>query len=212
MLILKRMRRGDSELGHCLWIWKGCPMLAFIAWKQQFISWCPKRLIISLKKAQSLNCYTEKITTRAVSLSASLNLIRAMFRSIYAAVLIFVLAAKLLAADGTTALSTYRVTQEGETFFHYGYAEDAASFENGLFPGSYTTTIGDLSGAEAQSGLALPHVLPPDATYSVTPEAGTWIRVNPITEPLDGMPGGFPEYQFPFGTGPGTVSLPTSIP
>ncbi len=82
MLILKRMRHGDSELGHCLWIWQGYPILAFIAWKQQFISWCPKRLIISLKKVQSLNCYTEKITTRTVSLSMSLNLIRAMYRSI----------------------------------------------------------------------------------------------------------------------------------
>ena len=47
----------------------------------------------------------------------------------------------------------YRMTTEGETFFHDGYAENAASFEGGLRPGGFATSAGDLSGAEAQSGI-----------------------------------------------------------
>ena len=117
----------------------------------------------------------------------------------------------LAAPEETTALSTYRMTTEGETFYHYGYAENAAGFEGGLRPGGFATSAGDLSGAEAQSGLALPHATPPNAVYTVTPEPGTWIRVNPVTESQFGQPGGLPEYQFPGGTGPGTVSPPTPI-
>jgi hypothetical protein len=121
-------------------------------------------------------------------------------------------APELLAPEGTTALSTYRVTQEGETFFHYGYTENAASFESGLNPGGYATSAGDLSGTEAQSGLALPHNPPPNAVYTVSPTPGTPIRVNPVASPNFGQPGGLPEYQFPVGTAPGTVSTPTPIP
>ena len=118
-----------------------------------------------------------------------------------------------IAAEGTMAVSPYRMTTGGETFFHYGYADSAASFEGGLRPGGFATSIGDLSGAEAQSGLALPRpTAPPNAVYTVTPQSGTWIRVNPVAEPLFGQPGGLPEFQFPGGTGPGTVSGPTLIP
>jgi len=116
------------------------------------------------------------------------------------------------AAEGTMALSPYRMTTAGETFFHYGYTDSAASFEGGLRPGGFATSVGDLSGAEAQSGLALPRpTAPPNAVYTVTPQPGTWIRVNPVAEPLFGQPGGLPEFQFPGGTAPGTVSLPMPI-
>jgi RHS repeat-associated protein len=115
------------------------------------------------------------------------------------------------AAEETTALSTYRMTTEGETFYHYGNAENAASFEGGLRPGGFATSAGDLSGTEAQSGLALPQATPPNAVYTVTPQPGTWVRVNPVTTPQFGQPGGLSEFQFPGGTGPGTVSLPTPI-
>lgn len=123
----------------------------------------------------------------------------------------------LLAANtggraGTTALSTYRSTTAGESFVHYGYAENAAGFAGGLRPGGYATTASGLSGAEARAGLALPHATPPNAVYQVTPSAGTSIRVNPITSPQFGQPGGLPEFQFPLGTGAGTVSGPTRIP
>jgi len=119
----------------------------------------------------------------------------------------------LLAAEGTTALSPYRMTTAGETFSHYGYADSAASFEGGLRPGGFATSSGDLSGAEAQSGLALPRpTAPPNAVYTVTPQPGTWIRANPVAEPLFGQPGGLPEFQFPGGTGPGTVFGPMPIP
>lgn len=117
----------------------------------------------------------------------------------------------LSVAEGTMALSPYRVTTAGETFYHYGYAENAASFQGGLRSGGFVTSIGDLSGAEAQSGLALPHATPPNAVYTVTPQPGTWIRVNPVAESLFGQPGGLPEFQFPGGTAPGTVSPPTPV-
>ena len=109
------------------------------------------------------------------------------------------------------ALSTFRYTTEGETFLHYGYAEHAAGFETGLRPGGFATTVSDLTGAQAKAGLALPHAVPPNAVYTITPAPGTLIRVNPVAEPLFGQPGGLPEFQFPQGTGPGTVSGPTSI-
>ena len=112
----------------------------------------------------------------------------------------------------TTALSPYRMTTAGEAFYHYGYAENAASFESGLRPGGFATSVEGLSGAGAQSGLALPRpTAPPNAVYTVTPQPGTWMRVNPITEPQFGQSGGLPEFQFLYGTGPGTVSSPMPI-
>ncbi|HTT84209.1 MAG TPA: RHS repeat-associated core domain-containing protein, partial [Rhizomicrobium sp.] len=111
-----------------------------------------------------------------------------------------------------TALSTFRYTQEGETFFHYGYAEQAENFLGGLRPGGFATDLGNLTGEEAQSGLSLPHAEPPNAVYTVRPDAGTLLRVNPVTQPEFGQPGGLTEFQFPFGTGPGTVSEPEPIP
>ena len=117
------------------------------------------------------------------------------------------------AASQTTAISPYRYTQSGESFSHYGYAEQSAGFGNGLRVGSsYATPVQGLSGGEAQSGLALPRDLPPNAVYSVTPNPGTPIRVNPVTQPAFGQPGGLPEVQFYMGTQPGTVSGPVRIP
>jgi hypothetical protein len=74
------------------------------------------------------------------------------------------------------AVSPYRVTTAGETFYHYGYAENAAGFQGGLRPGGFATSLGDLTGAGVQSGLALPRpTAPPNAVYTVTPQPGTWI-------------------------------------
>ncbi|MFI0347969.1 MAG: RHS repeat-associated core domain-containing protein, partial [Chthoniobacterales bacterium] len=115
------------------------------------------------------------------------------------------------AESSSTMLSTYRYTTEGETFFHYGYAEQSSGFQNGLNPGGFATTVSDLTGAEAKTGLALPRAIPPNAIYKVSPQPGTLIRVNPVAEPLFGQPGKLPEFQFPFGTTPGTVSGPTLI-
>lgn len=125
---------------------------------------------------------------------------------------VFANLAEFKAAEGTTALSPYRMTTAGETFSHYGYAEQAANFQGGLRPGGFATSIGDLTGAEAQSGLALRHATPPNAVYTVTPQPGTWVRANPVTAPQFGQPGGLPEFQFPGGTGPGTVSPPRLLP
>ena len=54
---------------------------------------------------------------------------------------------------GTMAVSPYRFTTAGETSYHYGYAENAASFQGGLRPGGFATSSGNLTAAEAQSGL-----------------------------------------------------------
>jgi RHS repeat-associated protein len=123
------------------------------------------------------------------------------------------LPAEAAESGGSTALSTLRQTTDGESFFHYGYGEQASGYAGGLKPGGYVTSAGDLTGAEARSGLALPGGRPlPNSVYQVTPEPGTWIRVNPVTSPQFGQPGGLPEFQFPYGTGPGTVGSPTPLP
>jgi RHS repeat-associated protein len=111
----------------------------------------------------------------------------------------------------STALSTFRRTTADETFQHYGYAEQAGGFSGGLRPGGFATTVEGLSGAQARSGLALPHATPPNAVYTVTPQPGTWVRVNPVSEANFGQPGGLPEFQFPNGTGAGTVSGPNLL-
>lgn len=116
------------------------------------------------------------------------------------------------AKETSTALSTFRETTAGETFLHYGYSEHAAGFAGGLRPGGYATTASELTGAEARAGLALPHATPPNAAYTVSPAPGTLVRVNPVAAPKFGQIGGLPEFQFPFGTGPGTVSVPRTLP
>jgi hypothetical protein len=118
----------------------------------------------------------------------------------------------VVAKSSSTSLSTFRQTTAGETFLHYGYAEQAAGFSGGLRPNGFATTVGGLSGTEARAGLSLPRAVPPNAVYTVAPQPGTVIRVNPVTAPQFGQPGGLPEFQFPFGTGPGTISGPRSIP
>ncbi len=112
----------------------------------------------------------------------------------------------------STALSPYRNTRTGETFQHYSSSQHADSLSGGLRPGGYATTTRGLTGAQAQSGLALPQVNPPNAVYTITPPAGTPIRVNPIAVPKFGQPGGLPEVQFILGTPPGSVSGPLALP
>ncbi|TPG05348.1 RHS repeat-associated core domain-containing protein [Rhodanobacter glycinis] len=113
--------------------------------------------------------------------------------------------------SSSTALSTSRMTTTGESFFHYGSASQAQNFSGGLRANSFATSLGDLSPQQAQAGLALPHTSLPDAVYKVTPETGTWVNMNPIAEPKFGQPGGLPEFLFPNGTGPGTVSAPRNL-
>jgi len=114
--------------------------------------------------------------------------------------------------SSSTAISTIRQTQPGETFLHYGYAEDTAQFASGLRPGSYATNAVGLTGAEARSGLALAGQRPlPNAVYTVSPNQGTWINVTPVIRPDFNQPGGLTEFRFLYGTGPGTVSGPSPI-
>jgi RHS repeat-associated protein len=108
---------------------------------------------------------------------------------------------------------TSATTALGDTFTHYGFLADADSFSGGLRPGSFATTMSDLTGSEAQSGLALPaRANLPDAAYTVTPDPGTSIIGPSPAAPANGQPGGLPEVQFPQGTGPGTVAPPRPIP
>jgi len=114
-------------------------------------------------------------------------------------------------ATTSVEVSVFRQTTAGETFLHYGYAEQSAGFAGGLRANGFATTVGGLSGTEAQAGLALPRAIPPNAVYTVSPQPGTLIRVNPVTAPQFGQPGGLPEFQFPLGTAPGTVSGPVML-
>ena len=59
--------------------------------------------------------------------------------------------------SSSMALSTYRMTTTGESFFHYGSASQAQNFAGGLRANSFATSLGDLSPQQAQAGLALPH-------------------------------------------------------
>ena len=93
----------------------------------------------------------------------------------------------------STDVSTYRFTQEGETFFHYGFSEHASRFSGGLKPGGFATSVDNLSGKEATSGLSLRHDIFPNAVYTVTPKPGTLVRSNPVAEPKFKQPGGLPE-------------------
>jgi RHS repeat-associated protein len=101
---------------------------------------------------------------------------------------------------------------ETTTFFHYGFAADEANFASGLRAGSFATTDGGLTGADAQSTLALGHETVPDAVYPVTPEPGTPMNGPSTVQPANGQPGGGQEVTFPQGTGPGTVGPPKPIP
>jgi RHS repeat-associated protein len=116
---------------------------------------------------------------------------------------------------GAAAAADEAVTAAGDTFTHYGYLADSDNFAGGLRPGSFATTESDLTGSEAQSGLALPNrpaLGPPDAAYPVAPEPGTPIVGPSTVRPAFGQPGGLTEVQFPNGTGPGTVGTPKPIP
>lgn len=88
--------------------------------------------------------------------------------------------------SGSTALSPFRNTRAGETFQHYSYGKHADSLSGGLRPGGYATTTKGLTGSQAKSGLALRHPTAPDSIFTVSPPAGTPIRVNPITRPQFG--------------------------
>jgi hypothetical protein len=52
----------------------------------------------------------------------------------------------------------------------------------------------------------------PNAVYTVTPQPGTLININPIVKPQFGQPGGLPEFQFLLGATHGTVSGPRELP
>ena len=116
------------------------------------------------------------------------------------------------ARSTSTALSTSRSTTAGEEFFHYGFSQHAESFSGGLRPGGYATSSSTLTGEAAQTGLALPHPNAPNAFYTVRPPVGTPIENLGNAWPNYGQPGGLPEYRFPLGTPPGSVTGPTPIP
>lgn len=107
-----------------------------------------------------------------------------------------------------------RLTQAGDEFIHYGYAEHAAGWQAGARPGTFAGTIKASTGAEAQSIYNLPRWRsPPDAYYVIRPSAET-----PIQGPGRVMPAygrdvpGLSEFVFPQGTLPGTVSGPFPLP
>jgi hypothetical protein len=100
------------------------------------------------------------------------------------------------------------------SFKHFGNADDAAGFAGGLRPGSFATNSATTirTGEQARGTLALPHAQAPNAVYTVKPEFWRFVRGPSRVKPANGQPGGGWEYQFPTGTGPGTVSAPKPIP
>jgi hypothetical protein len=113
------------------------------------------------------------------------------------------------AGPGRSA-TTWRWTTPGETLYHYGQIGDAPKFRGGLRTNAFATGTGLLTGAEAKRYLALREQ--PNAAYTVSPDAGTLIGVNPVVERKYGEPGAGHEYLLPTGTGHGTVSWPRRIP
>jgi hypothetical protein len=107
-----------------------------------------------------------------------------------------------------------RLTQAGDEFIHYGYAEHAAGWQAGARPGTFAGTIRASTGAEAQNIYNLPRWRsPPAAYYVIRPPAGM-----PIQGPGRVMPAygrdvpGLSEFVFPQGTPPGSVSGPFPLP
>jgi RHS repeat-associated protein len=103
-------------------------------------------------------------------------------------------------AAGVGALDS---AMSGAEYFHYGYLADEANFAGGLRAGSFATTDGTLTGADAQSSLSLPHSTVPDAVYPVTPEPGTPVTGPTTVQPEFGQPGGGQQVQFPQVRGQG---------
>lgn len=101
-------------------------------------------------------------------------------------------------------------------FRHYGYAEDAEKFVNGLRPGAFATrAIGrPMSGRTARANLALPsdgRPLP-NAYYKVRIDESVEFTGSGTVQPAFGQPGGGVEFRFPNGTPPGSVTGPFPIP
>ena len=106
-------------------------------------------------------------------------------------------------------------------FRHYGYADDAALFSEGMKSGSWGTTDIYTSGRVAQQKLAIPpHRFgdaPPDAYYNVTVDlTKTPVVGLPRVKPTDYPPsiyaphgvhrtGGGTQVYFPLGTPSGSV-------
>jgi hypothetical protein len=107
-----------------------------------------------------------------------------------------------------------RLTQAGEEFVHYGYAEHAAGWQGGARPGTYAGTIEASTGAEAQNIYNLPRWRsPPDSVYIIRPPAGTPVQGPGRVMPAYGKnTSGLSEFIFPTGTPPGSVSGPFPIP
>jgi len=115
----------------------------------------------------------------------------------------------------TGTLRAGRRAMKTRVFRHYGFADDASKFKNGLRPGAYATHARGrpMKGITAQQKLALPHDPIPDAYYKV--RVGSDVRVNgpgPVqSTQLPMRPGGGIEYTFPNGTPPGSVEGPFFI-
>ena len=112
-----------------------------------------------------------------------------------------------------------RFIQPGEEFIHYGYAQHATAWRGGARPGTYAGSFFGRpeasTGAQAQNIFNLPRWRqPPDAYYLIRPPKGTPIQGPARVMPAYGrdVPGLRPEFIFPEGTPPGSVSGPFVIP
>lgn len=120
---------------------------------------------------------------------------------------------RFLAAEGTMALSPYRVTTAGESFIRY--ESGAADFsrvttEGGLIPRTYAAPASERllpqSSLNAQYNLWSPEI-PRVNAFQITPPAGT-----PIIGPRPVMGGLGNEVVFPMGVPPGSVGPVIPVP
>ena len=115
--------------------------------------------------------------------------------------------------------AAYRLTQDGDMFIHYGYAEQAVGWAQGARPGTYAGNffgnVEALSGSQAQNFFNSPRDrAPPNAYYIIKPPVGTIIQGPGYVMPAYGRDslGLRPENIFTFGTPKGSVYGPYSIP
>ncbi|MCI0561218.1 MAG: hypothetical protein MN733_22255 [Nitrososphaera sp.] len=117
------------------------------------------------------------------------------------------------------ARSAIRYTEAGDEFLHYGYADQASLFDDGMRSPSYATPNNGniLPPNSAANRLALDTLDLPDSYYIIRPNPGTAIQgprpISPIIRfrPPFFRPGFGTEVRFPNGTGPGSVSGPNPL-
>jgi RHS repeat-associated protein len=109
-------------------------------------------------------------------------------------------------------------SKDKEPFYlHYGFQKDRTKFYSGMVPNSWVTRDVYPTGWHAKMRLAQNRYGPRDAVYFVLPDrkiVGPTKVTSEKDEYIKGLllPGGGEQYKLPFGSSPGTVIGPLTIP